>query len=333
MVLLKLKRSAARLFVFCVAAAGLVTGALALTPETLVPVGQAVGISVKTQGVLVSELSEFEMDGVSFAPARDAGLLPGDIITQIGERAVNSGQDMMEALDMAPEEVTVRFFRGGEERQVTVRPYRDESGTYLGVWIKDGVTGIGTVTWYDPESGTYGALGHSIADSATGLIVPIREGSIMPAQVTGVTKSRSGSPGQLGGTFDYSETLGTVDKNCGVGIFGKAGGCFEGEALPVAERSEVKPGKAAILCDVCGERRKYEIEITRVWSDSTDGRDMMLHVTDQELLDLTGGIVQGMSGSPILQDGKLVGAVTHVLINDPEKGYGVFVENMVNEMN
>lgn len=307
------------------------TGALALTPEALVPVGEAVGISVKTRGVLVSELSEFSSGGGSFAPAKDAGILPGDIITMVGERAVNSGQELSEALDASPEEVTVRFLRDGEERQVTVRPYRDENGCYLGVWIRDSVTGIGTVTWYDPESGLYGALGHSIADNATGLIVPVREGSIMPAEVTGVTKSRSGSPGQLGGTFDYTRTLGSVDKNCCVGIFGAADGCFEGQAVPVAASGEVRPGAATVITDVSGTRRDYEIEITRVWSDSDDGRDMMLRVTDPELLAITGGIVQGMSGSPILQNGKLVGAVTHVLINDPEKGYGVFVENMLSE--
>ena len=276
----------------------------------------------------MSELSELERDGRGFSPARDAGILPGDIITMVGDREISSGMDLMRALEDAPEEVAVRFIRDGEERQVTARPYRDGDGTYLGVWIRDGVTGIGTVTWYDPESGLYGALGHSIADGATGLTVPIREGSIMPAQVTGVTKSRSGAPGQLGGTFDCASPIGTVDKNCCVGIFGRTGCGFEGQALPVAHAGQVRPGRAQVITDATGERREFEIEITRVWSDRTDGRDMMLRVTDPELLELTGGIVQGMSGSPIIQDGRFVGAVTHVLINDPEKGYGVFVENM-----
>ena len=326
---LDLKRTAA------VCAAALLT-ALALAspaaaadlPERLVPVGEAVGIAVKADGAVVSELSEFKTASGTCAPARDAGLRPGDVITMIEGVPVASAQDMMAALEGAPESVTVRYTRDGKERQAAVKPWFDGETGYLGVWVRDSVSGIGTVTFYDPESGLYGALGHSIADSATGVIVPVREGSLLRARLTGITKSRAGSPGQLGGELDYAGVLGTVDVNCAVGIFGQGREDLRVcESVPTAPASAVKAGKAVILSDVSGERREYAIEITRLYSGG-NGRDMMIKVTDPDLLALTGGIVQGMSGSPILQQGRLIGAVTHVLINDPEKGYGVFLESM-----
>ena len=302
--------------------------AAAQEPKTLVPVGQAVGISVKTQGLLVSELSEISGPEGACAPARDAGIRPGDVIVAVDGEEVDSAAALSSALERCGETVTVTLRREGEERQLTVRPFRDGDGACLGVWVRDGLTGIGTVTYYDPESGAFGALGHPIADSVTGLTVPLREGEILPATVTGVTKSRSGAPGQLGGTFDYSGCLGKIRKNCGMGIFGSATDPWSYGAIPVAEADEVKPGEATILSDASGTRREYRAEIVRVYAHSTDGRDMMIRVTDPELLKLTGGIVQGMSGSPVIQNGKLVGAVTHVLINSPEKGYGIFIRHM-----
>ncbi len=314
-----------------VSAVVLAAGAMAAElPEGLVPVGRAVGISVKTDGVMVSELSEFETKDGKVSPARDAGILPGDVITAIDGVEISSAGDMLEALEGARGEVTVKLTREGVERQTTLTPFREGDEAYLGVWVRDGLTGIGTVTYFDPENGSFGALGHSIADSSTGLTLPLREGELLPAQVTGVTKSRAGTPGQLGGTFDFTKKLGKIEKNCGVGIFGDAGEELScAEVMPVASREQVKPGPATIISDASGQRREYSAEITRVYSSSPDGRDMMLKITDPELLELTGGIVQGMSGSPIIQNGRLAGAVTHVLINNPEKGYGVLIENML----
>lgn len=328
---LQIKKRAAGLAVSAIAAFLVSTAAWAAEPgAALVPVGEAVGISVRTRGVMVSELSEFETEAGRVSPARDAGLMPGDVITAIDGVEFDSAAGMSELVDRAGETVTVTYTRGEETRQAALSPYRDGGGAYLGVWVRDSLTGIGTVTYYDPDSGEYGALGHSIADSVSGAAVPLGEGQILEAEVTGVTKSRAGSPGQLGGRFDFSHVLGTIDENCGVGIFGKTEGALCGyEAVPTAASSEVKPGKAQIISDASGTRRMYDVEITRVYRGNDDGRDLMLKVTDPDLLALTGGIVQGMSGSPILQNGKLIGAVTHVLINNPEKGYGVFLENML----
>ena len=332
MVRLDLKKRAAGAVAAALAALLLSAPALAAElPDRLVPVGEAVGISVKTRGVMVAELSEFEENGVVTAPARDAGLLPGDVITKIDGVEIDSTAAMSRALAACGDQVTVVYERDGKTLQATLRPHLDGEERYLGVWVRDGLTGIGTVTYYDPDTGGFGALGHAIADSATGVIVPVREGTILDAQITGVTKGRAGDPGQLGGSFDFSSPLGDVRKNCGCGIFGSlTAGLDVQEAVPAARAEEVKPGPAVVISDASGQRREYKVEITRVYRGERDGRDMMLRVTDRELLDLTGGIVQGMSGSPILQNGKLVGAVTHVLINNPEKGYGVFLENMLN---
>ncbi len=331
MEILKFKKRAAGLAASVIAALLLSSAAWAAEPGTpLVPVGEAVGISVRTRGVMVSELSEFETGSGKVSPAKDAGLMPGDVITAIDGVEFDSAAGMSELLDKSGGTVTITYTRGNETRRATLSPYRDGDGAYLGVWVRDSLTGIGTVTYYDPGSGEYGALGHSIADSATGAIVPVGEGKILDADVTGVTKSRAGSPGQLGGCFDFSSVLGSIDENCAVGIFGRANGELCGyDAVPTAASNEVEPGKAQIISDASGTRRAYDVEITRVYRGNDDGRDMMLKVTDPDLLALTGGIVQGMSGSPILQNGKLIGAVTHVLINNPEKGYGVFLENML----
>ncbi len=327
----KLKKTAVRALALSVIAASMGTFALAAElPDKLVPVGEAVGISIKTEGVMVSELSEFDEVGGKRSPAGEAGIKPGDVITMIDGKNISSAADMLSALESASGEVTVQFKRNGKTRQVSVTPHIESGEGYLGVWVRDGVTGIGTVTYFDPDTGRFGALGHPIADSSTGITVPLREGLISPAEVTGVTKSREGTPGQLGGVFDFDSRAGEVDKNCALGIFGSAAEEFPGgEAAPVAGASEVRAGKAKMISEASGEKREYDVEIVRIYSDSPDGRDMMIKVTDPDLLDLTGGIVQGMSGSPIIQNGKLVGAVTHVLINDPQKGYGVFIENML----
>ncbi len=325
----KIKGAISALLAAAAAVALMGSAAAAELPEALVPVGQAVGISVKTDGAVVSELSEFTTGSGTCSPARDAGLRPGDVITMIEGVEILSAQDLMRALEDAPGSVTVRYRREGEERQTTVKPYMDGDSGYLGVWVRDSVSGIGTVTYYDPATGQYGALGHSIDDGATGAAVPVREGSILKARVTDVIKSRAGSPGQMSGELDYDAALGTVGKNCRVGIFGE--GCDQlsvCQAIPTAGAPEVKTGKARIISDVSGQRREYDIEITRIYSGG-EGRDMMIRITDPDLLAITGGIVQGMSGSPIIQNGRLVGAVTHVLVNNPEKGYAVFLESML----
>ena len=215
--------------------------------------------------------------------------------------------------------------RQGSIRQFNVQPALGSDGCWkLGLWLRDGVSGVGTLTFYDPESGIYGALGHSISDADTGAVLPLGEGSIYDAEIVGIVPGEAGTPGELDGDTDEAAFLGDIRLNCGCGIFGAAD--FEGEPL---ETGEIKTGKATICCTVSGDTvSEYEIEIKKVY-ETSDFTTVMLTVTDPELLAQTGGIVQGMSGSPIIQGGKLVGAVTHVFVNDPTSGYGISIQDML----
>jgi stage IV sporulation protein B len=200
--------------------------------------------------------------------------------------------------------------------------------------MRDGIAGIGTLTFYDPDTGTFGALGHAVNDIESGVIIPFRAGAVMRSVVTDVVQGKAGMPGQLRGSFNVDSILGTLTDNSPSGIFGKMSEneMIRGKAaLPVADASEIKTGPATILSNVSGtDVVEYKVEVTRVYTgNEAIGRSMMISVVDQALLTKTGGIVQGMSGSPIIQDGKLIGAVTHVLVNDPTRGYGISIENML----
>ena len=308
------------------------TRAAALEAEALVPVGTAVGIDLETDGVVVAGLGDVDTAQGVVRPAADAGLRTGDVILRIGERKTDSAAEFLTALSEADGgalPVTVK--RGGEELELAVTPAQNREGAYqMGLWLRDGVSGIGTVTFYDPDSGVFGALGHGINDVETGELLPFDDGSITGAQVVDVIRGASGSPGELCGQFDRDAVLGSLEKNTDSGVFGTAPGLGTGIPVPVAHEDEVTLGPAVIRSNVSGcEVREYAVEISRVYRDAEDNRFLLLTVTDEELLRATGGIVQGMSGSPILQNGKLIGAVTHVLLSDPQRGYGISIDKML----
>ena len=288
----------------------------------LVPVGEVVGLSLSEGTVTVAAFHE------DFgAAAREAGVQIGDEIVSLDGRAVDSAQDLYDALKRSGGTVTVCLRREGRDRQVRLQPAATAEGPRLGVYIREGVTGIGTVTWYDPSRGTFGALGHGISDSR-GTLAPMDSGWVYEAAVESVKKGRCGEPGQLRGAVRSQTPAGRLSANTAFGVFG-SGAKWTGEALPAAEPGQVREGKAQILSNVTGDEiALYDVRILKCRPDG-DGRDLVLEVTDPALLEATGGIVAGMSGSPIIQDGKLVGAVTHVLVNDPTRGYGIFIENML----
>ena len=211
-----------------------------------------------------------------------------------------------------------------------LQPVQDGGRWLLGLRIRDSICGIGTVTFYDPESGLYGALGHGVRAVEKDELITMTEGELILSAVTGCEKGRHGSAGQLVGEFDRTVCLGTVEKNTNCGVFGKmAAGACSGEQLPVAARGDVHTGDAVILSNVMGtEVREYDVRILKIYPGERE-RNLLLEVTDKDLLTQTGGIVQGMSGSPVIQNGRIVGAVTHVLVNDPTRGYGIFIENML----
>ena len=292
--------------------------------QTLVAVGKVVGLELRNGTVTVAALDE------GGSAAGEAGILPGDVILSIDGRAVSSGQDVKNALSRSNGTVSVRFLRKGREQALTLQPEITAEGPKLGVFLRQGVTGIGTVTYYDPETGAFATLGHGVNGSG-GSLLKMTDGRAYPARVVSVKKGRSGAPGQLMGTVDSPESNGELTANTARGVFGKSSTGWQGKTLETASAEEVRTGTATILSTVSGDSvQEYSVEILKLYPKArTSGRNMLIKVTDPALLDATGGIVQGMSGSPIIQDGKLVGAVTHVLVNDPTTGYGIFIENML----
>ena len=293
--------------------------------ESLVPGGGAVGIRMTTDGVVVAGISEVETSSGKRSPAADAGLKKGDVITRLGGSEIATAQDFKAALSaLDGSKTTVTFERGGKQKQMNITPAQGTDGVWkLGLWLRDGISGVGTLTFYDPATGVYGALGHCISGD-DGEALPLGDGGIYGAEIVGIVQGTVGAPGQLDGKTDAAAFLGDIRINCGCGIFGTAD--FDGETM---ETGEFETGPATIRCTLEGSQtREYGIEIKKVYS-SSEGTTVMLTVTDPELIALTGGIVQGMSGSPIIQNGRLVGAVTHVFVNDPTSGYGVSIEDML----
>lgn len=294
--------------------------------QSLVPGGEAIGIRMVTQGVMIAGVSDVDTASGKVSPAADAGLQKGDIIVRLGAHEISSAEDFKNAVNaLSGEKTSVTVDRSGKTKQFNICPAKGTDGVWkLGLWLRDGISGVGTLTFYDPESGIYGALGHSISDADTGAVLPLADGGIYEAEVVGIVPGEEGTPGELNGCTDELAYLGDIQINCGCGIFGEAD--LDGKTV---ETGEIKTGKATIYCTLSGDTvGEYEIEVKRIY-EGNGMKTVMLTVTDPELLEQTGGIVQGMSGSPIMQDGKLVGAVTHVFVNDPTSGYGISIQDML----
>ncbi len=305
--------------------------------KTLIPAGIPIGIYVKTEGVLVIATGEFEgPDGQICAPAGRL-LKEGDYILKVdGEEVEKKAAFMQRIADSGGEEMILTILREGQQFDVSVKPEQNQNGEYkLGIWIRDNAQGVGTLTWLD-EDNSFGALGHGINDMDTSALMNLESGSLYKTEIVSITKGENGSPGELTGVIDYDESncIGTIEANTDKGIFGslyeESASQIISAALPIGLKQEVEEGEAEILCSVGGEPEIYTIEITGIHLDHDSiNRGLEITVTDERLLALTGGIVQGMSGAPIIQNGKLIGAVTHVLVNDPTRGYGIFIENML----
>lgn len=307
--------------------------------EMLVPAGVPIGIYVKTDGILVIAQGDFEgMDHARKEPAKHL-LQPGDYILKVDQKEVSSKADFTKLVSESEGRQLVLTIRREEEVfEVKVQPEQNVNGEYkLGIWIRDNAQGVGTMTYLE-EDASFGALGHGINDTDTALLMDVKGGSLYKTEIIAVKKGQDGTPGELTGVIDYnlSNKIGTINTNSVEGIFGTVNGAeaaaVQTEAMPVGLKQDVELGKAQILCCVDGEKvpKSYEVEIRAVHLDHDNvNRGIELEVTDAALLQQTGGIVQGMSGSPIIQNGKIVGAVTHVLVNDPTKGYGIFIENML----
>ena len=291
----------------------------------LVPVGRVIGLQLQNDTLTVAAYDDVFGDA-----ARSAGLKIGDEIVKINGCGVSCAEDVRGALEEAGQPVKLTVRRGNKMTSVDLTPKQTENGPRMGVYLRQGISGIGTVTFYDPETGLFGTLGHGVSDGA-GDLLQMTKGNAYEASVISVKKGKSGDPGQLRGSAEGPNAFGCLVRNTPQGVFGTAGHGWKGQPVPTAAYSQIRTGPAQIRCQVNGEEsREYSVEILKIYPETrTDGRNFLLKITDTDLLQCTGGIVQGMSGSPIIQDGKLVGAVTHVLVNDPTRGYGIFIENML----
>ena len=303
-----------------------------ITEKKVMPGGMLFGVKLTTKAPLILELCP---DGEEGCPAAKAGLRSGDLILAVGQTKITDTAALQEAINASGgKEIEITFERDGIENKTVLIPQKnaDDAQYHAGILVRDSSAGIGTVTFIEPDSGSFAGLGHGICDADTGMLLPIGSAQTRIVSLQGVQRGAVGAPGELRGTFTQKRS-GALLRNtdCGVfGVFGKEIKCEDSALVPIGLKADIHTGKATILASVTPEksRAEYEIEITKIIGGD-DNKSFIVHVTDPALLETTGGIVQGMSGSPVLQNGKLVGAITHVMVNDPTKGYGVFLENML----
>ena len=301
---------------------------------SLCPGGMPFGVKLSTKGILIIGVSEVDCEGGNKNPCYDAGIRAGDVITKInGEEPCDAEELQIAASGSGGKPIELTVERGGESKKYTVSPIKSKSdGVYkLGLWVKDRAAGIGTVTFYNPENNTFAGLGHGICDAETGALLPMSEGNVFNVRIDGVIRGKAGEPGELKGYFT-SGKIGALYGNTHFGVFGILAEkpTNAGDKIPIGLKNEVCEGNATIRCTLGeGGIGEYSVDISKIDTSNRSTKNFVIEVTDPELIQATGGIVQGMSGSPIIQNGKLIGAVTHVLIDDPTKGYGIFIENML----
>lgn len=302
--------------------------------------GAPFGIKMFTDGLMVVGMSDIPTDNGRMNPAKTAGLEIGDILKTFNGTRLTTNEQLAELmLENGGSSIRVEVQRNNSTFTASIRPVRSTGDDQyrLGVWVRDSSAGIGTLTYLDQNSGLFTGLGHAVCDVDTGDIMPLESGEVVPAKITGCKKGEAGTPGELKGKFTEELPLGILSANTSTGVYGllRSRTLYLGEELPLAMKQEVQIGKAYIYTTVEGDTpQRYEIEIEKLALGEEDsGQNMVIHVTDPALLQKTGGIVQGMSGSPIIQNGMLVGSVTHVFVKDPTRGFGIFAENIQNNAN
>jgi stage IV sporulation protein B len=300
----------------------------------LVPCGTPFGIKMLTNGVVIVGLADIKTASGTANPAAVAGLKVGDIITAINGKEVNTNAEIIETVTNSEgKELAFSFNRNNTNCSTKLIPVKSEtdSSYKAGVWLRDSTAGIGTLTFYNPATKSFGGLGHGVCDADTNELMPLLNGDIVPVTISGITKGEKGNPGELRGYFTTDTAMGTLDANVPAGVYGTLNSIPKGSSLEVAMKQEVKTGAVKILTTIDGGRPQYyDAEIEKVdYRDSVQSKNMVVRITDEKLINATGGIVQGMSGSPIIQNNKIIGAVTHVFVNDPTRGYGIFAENML----
>lgn len=309
--------------------------------KMVVPLGNAIGMKLYTKGVLVVGMSQIETDkNEKKKPYENSGIEQGDTILEINNNIVGNTEELIKEVENSKgNTINIKYLRDDKTMQTDITPVKSKNTYKIGLWVRDAAAGVGTLTFYEPSTNLFMALGHGISDIDTEEIVNIANGELVTANIVSITKGRKGYPGEIRGTIDEGKTIGTIYKNTNFGVYGmvKNKNYLEADLtqeMEVAPRNEIKEGKAQIICQLENSaKKKYDIEIEKVYiNNNQNNKSMLIKITDKELLEKTGGIIQGMSGAPIIQEGKFVGAVTNVLVNDPTQGYGVFADIMIKEM-
>ena len=304
---------------------------------TVVPMGNAIGMKLYTAGVLVVGMSEIE----GKKPYENSGIKEGDRIIQINQNQIDSTDDLMQAVNKSDgNNISIKYVRDEKTITTSIKPVKNSSNEYkIGLWVRDAAAGVGTLTFYEPASGMFATLGHGIIDIDTAELIKIANGELVTTNILSINKGTKGNPGEIRGTIEAGHTIGTISKNTKFGVFGTINktpylSIPNTNEMQVALREEIKTGKAQIICELeNGKKEYYDIEIQKVFiNNNKDNKSMLIKIIDTKLLEKTGGIIQGMSGAPIIQNGKFIGAVTHVLVNDPAIGYGVFADIMLKQM-
>lgn len=312
-------------------------------PKTkVIPLGTIGGLKLYTEGVLVVGMSEIKgEDNKIYKPYEEAGIEQGDSILEINNTEVNSTQELIQCVSKCKgEKIDVTYIKAGQVLETQITPVKTDSNTYkIGLWVRDAEAGVGTITFYESTSNKFGALGHGIQDIDTQNLVEIASGELVTAEVIDIEKGEKELPGKIEGTIEDSTKIGEISQNTNFGIYGTITdksklSLSNIQEVEVASRNEIKTGKATLICTLDNETRKeYEIEIKKIYTNNNENnKSMIVEITDKELLEKTGGIIQGMSGSPIMQNGKLIGALTHVFVSDPTKGYALFADTMLEQI-
>ena len=305
---------------------------------TVVPLGKAIGMKLYTEGVLVVGMSEIE----GKKPYENSGIETGDKIIEINNIEISNTDELIQCVNNSNgSNIEIKYINDKNEEEVAnILPAKTSNNEYkLGLWVRDAAAGVGTITFYEPSTGEFGALGHGINDVDTYELIDIANGELVNTNIIDIVKGERGSPGEIRGIIEGERTIGSISKNTSFGVYGNVLDTTKlsinkNSELEVANRSEIKTGKAQIMCELeNGKVQNYEIEIQKIFlENNSDNKSMLIKVTDEELIEKTGGIIQGMSGAPIIQNGKFIGAVTHVLVNDPQMGYAVFGDLMIKQM-
>ena len=315
---------------------------VAVVPKTtVIPLGTAIGMKLYTKGVLVVGMSQIkDENNEKKKPYENSGIEQGDTILAINNNEVSNTDELIKEVNNSNgNEIKIKYVKNNETLETSIKPVKANNEYKLGLWVRDAAAGVGTLTFYEPSTNTFMALGHGISDIDTEKIVDISSGELITANILSIKKGVKGTPGEIRGTIENGYNIGTINKNTSLGVYGSVTNknyldtSGYGE-MEVATRSEIQDGKAQIICQLDNSGKKtYEIEIEKIYlANNKDNKSMLIKVTDKELLEKTGGIIQGMSGAPVIQNGKFIGAVTNVLVNDPTQGYAIFADMMIKQI-